>query len=67
MIYKMKYLLTYQIEIDAFDDPDVRNKASDIEEITHVTELSEYTKGITSIKRKLQEIQDNNPPRKIEL
>ena len=65
----MKYLLTFSIEMDAFDDLEARSVSLDIAELTHIMDKSDYDDIVTipfSVKRKLQEIRDNAPPRKIE-
>lgn len=63
----MKYLVTFNIEFEAFDDLAAREKFLEIQESTRIQELNDYFKNITSIKNKLQEIKDNNPPRGVRL
>jgi len=55
----MKYLYTIRIPFEAIDDVGAREKMSDINK-----QLSFYSNQPES-KRKLQEIKDNNPPRKV--
>jgi len=63
----VKYLATFNIKFEAFDDLAAREKFSEIQELTKIQEINDYFRNITSIKKKLQEIKDNNPPRSVKL
>ena len=63
----MKYLLTFKVELDAFDDLEARERSNEIVELSKVTELKEYCQYISLIEKRLQELVTNSPPRKIEL
>lgn len=66
----MKYLLTVQVRFDAFDDPDARQKAYDIFELTKINETEEMSETLNcelTVEKKLQETSGKSIPRKIEL
>lgn len=66
----MKYLATFQIRFEAFDDLEARQKMSDIIELTKICETYELEEAVNSkleIEKKLQEITGKDIPRKIEI
>jgi hypothetical protein len=66
----MKYLLTIQVRFDAFDDPDARQKAYDIFELTKINESLELSEDLGcnfKVESKLQQIKEKDVPRKVEI
>lgn len=62
-----KYLYTIQITIEAFDDIEARSFVKSIKDTYKIDDMKLEGLGVKEVNNKLQEINFNKPPRKIEL